>query len=1002
MNIIAYCWEQKQPSGIEDLMHFTTVTLQDLHSFFEDPEIRNLHIALGIDSEFSTVVNGYAKPIGVSIDDAWYEHPDCEIKQFPPFKGKLAIADHLGFVSSPQSKGVCRKLQEGEKVFNTLVVWWLHYFSPKDYSIVFKDHKSFWTKYEGEFDQKRYLKQKNLNPNHLITTDLVFETESVKRELKIKPIDFSKMQGIQSLESFVSNAGIEFTSKNKFDFSKIDPLEAYKNSPDEFRDYAIGDSKILYQAICETIQRTRQVYGLLNVDKEFWKVGNTIGSTVSKMVLGGIHKNLPTYDELSPKSLENLKLHNNRVKFNLNDWGNFYGLYDDFELDGITNATPFMKLLIDGSHNKKNRPTPINVKTQVNYCIDQSGQTIKYLGMVDGGRAKNERPLIPFDSQKAGIIDVDIKGCYTTILSKMRYPIGSPKIITYDLVDVSNPITDKRQSLENFLAEYKEKLVSGLWYARISTSENFSFHQDLIYSKILNKAKVSDENDENTNKGNFILALRQIVTGTLTHDLLQILQACSTDNEWNEIIKKIKIDAAMIYPKDEECDTFEEWAESYKAGENNKWYAVPIGPGWIEELKQLREDYKLAENNSMQTLVKLMINTTYGSIASQHFTISNVLVANNITAKARGMVWLLAKALGFYQTITDGGSFNAHKVNDWNDKRPGLNTLTFVSPEEKRLVKKTLKDNQFGRHLIQTSLSADNESSIAMAALEHTCHFFHKLRKGAKIDILTDPVDKKPIFELEVKSINDIGVWQSQTNYGFGNGSKLNSIIAGGDLMAESNLNSEEYDIQDDTKNLGDANLDLLDKDLISIRGWTKEVYQDEEARVKLQDNQKPIVHAFELLARGEERIPAVYPRVYQAQIAKLEGWKRKNNPNSQSHLKDYDYDPGDTISKRRLFSTVSLTAFKWQTVDQFKNWRSYYQRLQRESDGLKNVASFFEDSESHLHKVDWNGQGLPTINYQRVLEWIQKHIYVWDDKKSTPKFSPTKARNNYQRKFNN
>jgi hypothetical protein len=71
-----------------------------------------------------------------------------------------------------------------------------------------------------------------------------------------------------------------------------------------------------------------------------------------------------------------------------------------------------------------------------------------------------------------------------------------------------------------------------------------------------------------------------------------------------------------------------------------------------------------------------MINTVYGVMASRFFTVGNTVVANNITARARVAVWMLAKALRLRQSITDGGIYQHTAVAAFKGrKKPGLDTL---------------------------------------------------------------------------------------------------------------------------------------------------------------------------------------------------------------------------------------------------------------------------------------------------------------------------------------
>ena len=100
-NIITYACKQKQPKTIQCLTKFTSLDLHEFDGLFNQKQQQNLHTALGIDTEFKPLTNQPAIPIGVSIDNKWYEHPDCPTKQRPPFTQEVAIADHLGFTNNP-------------------------------------------------------------------------------------------------------------------------------------------------------------------------------------------------------------------------------------------------------------------------------------------------------------------------------------------------------------------------------------------------------------------------------------------------------------------------------------------------------------------------------------------------------------------------------------------------------------------------------------------------------------------------------------------------------------------------------------------------------------------------------------------------------------------------------------------------------------------------------------------------------------------------------------
>lgn len=72
--------------------------------------------------------------------------------------------------------------------------------------------------------------------------------------------------------------------------------------------------------------------------------------------------------------------------------------------------------------------------------------------------------------------------------------------------------------------------------------------------------------------------------------------------------------------------------------------------------------------------IKLLLNTVYGVLSSPYFQVNNVIVTNNITAKARVNIWMVSKALSITQSITDGGCCGLLQVLYLRDnlKRPGM------------------------------------------------------------------------------------------------------------------------------------------------------------------------------------------------------------------------------------------------------------------------------------------------------------------------------------------
>jgi hypothetical protein len=326
---------------------------------------------------------------------------------------------------------------------------------------------------------------------------------------------------------------------------------------------------------------------------------------------------------------------------------------------------------------------------------DSSG----YNALVQGGRCNNENP---YELSVDYGLDIDLSGCYGEALRRLRYPVGLPTVWNY------KP-NEHAPTLGDWLKRHEKELVPGCWMATVSGP--LPFQQDLIGSKLvkredIRKAVWTPEQEDEDIPASTALLREEIVNGVITHDVLEVLKKVGTNQEL-AAMKKLKIVTAVANRKSDEAPSLEDWCDAvladqgeYKGKSDDRtrsWYGVPIDE-YVGELtvqrqqckarakdKSLSEDER-TEAKGLDSILKLFVNTLYGSITCRYFNISNTVTANNITAGARVGVWMLAKALGLRQCVTDGGIYSPLAVPVYAEgRKPGLALLSRLWEWDDRL-----------------------------------------------------------------------------------------------------------------------------------------------------------------------------------------------------------------------------------------------------------------------------------------------------------------------------
>ena len=584
-----------------------------------------------------------------------FEHPALGIGNLPTWNTRCILSAVLNYP----------EVEKPESVSGYLLWENLMFFAPADLlSGLFNDFGL--CQYIQRFckqDARIRIDTKKKRYSDLLKLDIYIQLPDGVYQLVLKIVDYAKIAP-GGLESAVAALGGKMKDKGLMDRYKKNMLEAYTNPElfDDYNQYAKEDAEILFFLRNANSERTKNLFAIHDLTPPENEIV-TVGSLVAKLWESYLHKYIGE---------------NKAYRFfTRNKW----------------------------DKNQKYELLDLLHYSTVDYFAKQNDSRKQASALVQGGRAKNERPNIIY--VKGVIADPDLSSCYVTILRNLVYPVGLP--CTYGQHESSK----KKMTLGEFLKKYEPELEKRLY--TITVSGTLNHHQTLVPSKIIDDLKITEKYDEYDPKipADFRLYTQEIINGIITSDILDALENICNVRERKQWMD-LEVISAVWYPKSKRCNTTEEWyvktskhpkneittkvsptgEEQTEDNRSRYWLAVPI-EDFLKPYAEMRKDLKsqmrehpkdspqYQELDAQQKAMKLVGNTLYGVLASPYFDIGNVVIANVITAAARVAVWCTATAAGSFQSITDGGAFNLNKVRDWKNEKPSMNTLAFVlySPE---------------------------------------------------------------------------------------------------------------------------------------------------------------------------------------------------------------------------------------------------------------------------------------------------------------------------------
>lgn len=659
----------------------------------------------------------------------------------------------------------------------------------------------------------------------------------------LRLIDLAAIHGIASYAEIAKNVGHELQYKDNFTTNeKSEMLHTYFSQPERFDEYALGDLDC-YQILLKNAQMKEKIYSDLNIKEYCTPPKLTIGSEVSQLLESVVlkrfnlnkenFKDSPIYKYiLEIEKVEKLSFNKLKNKF--------------FEIFGHTNTQLLANRLDTG-------------------CL---------LAKVVGGRCYNNRNTERHI--KSIMIDLDIAGCYGNGLTNQEYPFGFPKFLSNELDKKVKQLT-----LKEFLNRYKDELIPGLWSAVISTTNDLEYPQDFFPSWIDWKR---EDHEIKVKTGITKIFQKSIKNGVLTSDGLEFIEYVMSNKQRLDFYKKTIVNTAVIYPKSTRLNSIEELIE--KPFGENYWMSINMGDLVIKKL--LSERKKHPKGSPLNTLFKLMVNTTYGDIVSPYFKISNAMVGNNITARARALCYYMEKGLHGFQSITDGVCFEVEKVVYPPKREKYVNAVELYTNKNTRF-DKLFDGNELSEkyiHLKNNPQLKDEKNKfdlyINVKCFEHLKTIFNP-----EISIF-----KYNQFSFEYKEIVKEATFMGSSDYKF-------TYLDGKEKIKKRSYSERKMKHK----------ITKIENEWIKIDN-----YPDGNIPNKIMNDLK-------------SNLIEINPPGLQFQILKVNEYK-----NNRQKYDVLNLLPGDTVPKITIPKTISVSQIKYDNENDYKTIKKHNEKLIRKN----------------------------------------------------------------------
>ena len=289
------------------------------------------------------------------------------------------------------------------------------------------------------------------------------------------------------------------------------------------------------------------------------------------------------------------------------------------------------------------------------------------------------------------LLDLDLSSCYATALTNMTLYIGEPILTTYHfdkpkLRDILEELDSLGVDKDAYFIRVSGRLEKG-FNSLLLSDLKFDKHLHVLqdYARYIVDDEVSDEKDTvnliDAKKPSNDIANCKLLSKELNHSIVTEATRTALKDLPKELLDEylnLDVDAVCYYHPGYIFDTVSELKEAIEklpehpvteemgseclkitrkqVYKNNACLRFPMAK-YYEDIKKVRDELK-AKKVPIQEIYKLILNSTYGILASVVMKSNNPVAANWITSCARAASWRMVLSLNGFSPITDGSSFD--------------------------------------------------------------------------------------------------------------------------------------------------------------------------------------------------------------------------------------------------------------------------------------------------------------------------------------------------------